>query len=97
MEILKKLFRKKEHEDETLFTEEDYVFQHNFKRYYVRKIHGITEFWARDNNDHRLNFYIGKLVDERVILSQAYYTHPWDVIKAGGRLIRIYLHNDDRW
>lgn len=97
MKNLLNFFKKREHHEEYIFTDEDFVFQHNFKRYYVRKIYGSIEFWCRDIHDERLNFYLGKLVKDKIILSKAFYTHPYDVQKGGSRLARIYLYNDDRW
>ncbi len=90
------LFTKKEHENEYEFADEDYVFQHCHKRYYVRKIHGIAEFWCRSVLDPEMNFFLGKLINQKIVLSKAFYTHPWDVQKGGAKLCRIYLHNDWR-
>ncbi len=89
-------FIRKEHQNPDVFTEEEVVFKHNFRRYYIRKINRAVEFWARDEKDERLNFYLGKVIGEKIVLSKAFYTHPYDVQKGGGRLARIYLHNDHR-
>lgn len=94
---IKNLFKKKEHYDKNIFSEQDFAFKYSFKRYYIRRINGVIEFWARDERDEKLDFYLGRLVGEKVILSKAFHTHPWDVQKGGGRLIRIYMSGDDRW
>ena len=95
MKILE-LFNKSEHEDETVFAEQDSMFQHCHKRYYIRNIGGGTELWARSILNQDESYFIGKLVGNKVVLARAYYTYPYDVMKAGSKLIRIFLHNDWR-
>lgn len=97
MQTILSIFKKKEHDDEYVFTEEDFVFKHCFKRYYIRKTKGAVELWCRHTEIEGVNFYLGKVVGNNIILSKSFYTYPYDVQKGGSRLARIYLHNDDRW
>lgn len=97
MEMILNLFKKREHGDEYEFTDEDFVFKHDFKRYYVRKVRGAVEFWARSCLTENISYFIGNVINDKVVLSRAFYTLPYEVQRAAGRLIRIYLHNDDRW
>lgn len=96
METLLKIFKRKEYQNPSVFSEEEFILKHNFKRYYARTIKGDVEFWAFSEHDEKEKFYLGKLINNSIMLALAYRTYPYDVQKGTGRLCRAYLHNDWR-
>lgn len=92
METILKLFRK---DDSYEYAEEQDMFKSCFKRYCVRTIKGRIELWARDTRKPE-SYFIGKLVGDNIEFSKQFYTYPYDLLKGGRKLVRVYLHNDWR-